>query len=559
MHGSYEHNRSQLLSGWGECWPETIWGLFDAAARRYGGRDLVCFSDGTGLTYAEAHRHASALAEILGDMGVREGMPIALQSGNRTESLLLSLALSKIGAVKVSINAAVEAYELAHALRQTRACMLFCEDVEKALRASREERNLPFLQAVVGLERCEGFSEAESLRFRIMQWESVCSERDVAVACPEECRLQACDVMFTSGTSGFPKAVVLEDDQLIRVAFANCMNRGFEDGRRLYVPIPLFHVYGYVEGFLAALFVGGALLMNRGKLTSVESLKFASRAKANDILAVPSLMASFVDVLEENPIAFPSIHSVYCSASSCSSRLWDRIGRGFGVSDVITGYGMTEVGGASFQTSPFDPVPVLRRFAGHMVGVGGREMPFSDPNIVYRVYDVEGDRECEEGIAGELICKGPTVTRGYLDEGKILRTGFDEEGWFHTGDIGRLTADGYLELSGRAGESYKINGENVSVAFVEGVMDRFDGIAATKVVGIPDGKLGAVGVAFVQLKNDTERNRERFQAYCADSLARYQTPKYYWYLTDEEWPRTATGKVRSGILRQRAEDRFGVS
>ena len=133
----------------------------------------------------------------------------------------------------------------------------------------------------------------------------------------------------------------------MRSAYASCLNRGFEKGRRIFIPLPMFHVYGYVEGMLAAILVGGAVLFRRGKFAAEPVLQFMKAEGANDILSVPAQMMSLISYLKENFVELPELHAVYCSAAVCPSWVWPSIRKYLGVSDVITGYGMTEVCGAS--------------------------------------------------------------------------------------------------------------------------------------------------------------------------------------------------------------------
>ena len=135
--------------------------------------------------------------------------------------------------------------------------------------------------------------------------------------------------------------MVLTHDMLMRSAYASCLNRGFEKGRRIFIPLPMFHVYGYVEGMLAAILVGGAVLFRRGKFAAEPVLQFMKAEGANDILSVPAQMMSLISYLKENFVELPELHAVYCSAAVCPSWVWPSIRKYLGVSDVITGYGMT--------------------------------------------------------------------------------------------------------------------------------------------------------------------------------------------------------------------------
>lgn len=543
--------------------PQTIWSLFRATAQAHPEREFLVFDDGRRYTYHDALVASEAMMESLSRLGLREGDVVALKSGNRPESVMLSLALSGTRVVKASLNPGLGSYELAFALKQSKARVLFTDGTVDA----SDWDQMPYLECLVSAAHEPLAHADDSLDLRVESWDELIrgnvgalSSGKAAAAngmpvfnrepLPElKHAFEVSDIMFTSGSTGDPKGAKLSHDMLLRSAWSNCLNRGFEDGRRLFVPLPLFHVYGYVEGLLSALFVGGTLLMLTGKAPASEALAFVRRERANDILCVPSMMLKYLAELQEHPMEFPCLHAVYCSASSCPDWIWGAIRERFGVDDIITGYGMTEVSGASLQTVPGDDDWTLANRVGRAMPCGGAGMArYGGCQMEYRIVDPQTGEALGAGEDGELQCRGATVCYGYCNAGKSTVEAFTEDGWFRTGDIGHFDNRGYLALSGRMKDSYKINGENVSTSFVEKVLMRFPGAKEVAVIGVPDERLGAVGAAFVQLEDDTPEQRSSFEHYCSQSLARYQVPKYYCYLASADWPRTAVGKVRKADL-----------
>lgn len=476
---------------------------------------------------------------------------------------MLSLALSGMRVVKASLNPGLGSYELAFALRQSRARVLFTDSTVEF----GDQACIPHLECLVSAAHVP-LAPGSPHQFTVVSWEDLLRRDGNALEggklvqaghvppfsrepLPEEkLAFEVADIMFTSGSTGDPKGAKLSHDMLLRSAWANCLNRGFEDGRRLFVPLPLFHVYGYVEGLLSALFVGGTLLMLTQKAKPAHALTFAQAEGANDILCVPSMMLKYLSQLESHPMKFPELHAVYCSASACPDWIWGAIRERLGVDDVITGYGMTEVSGASFQTVPGDSNEILSSYVGTAMPCGPAGMArYGDKQLECRIVDPQTGDVCEPGVDGELQCRGAVVCYGYCNAPEASAQAFTEDGWFKTGDVGHFDERGYLSLSGRLKDSYKINGENVSTRFVEKVLMQFPAAKEVAVVGIPDERLGAVGATFVQLEDDTPEERSAFEDYCSHSLARYQVPKYYYYMNSDDWPRTPIGKVRKVDLR----------
>lgn len=546
--------------------PCTIWTRFCVAASLYPYREFAVLDTSVRYTYEDTYRLCMEVASKLSSLGVGRGTRVAAKLADSFSLIVFSLALAKLRATKVSVSMGVGPFELSHIVRTSFASVLV-SDCEATFGGAAVPACLKRVVILAG-----GSTDAQG----VCVWDSVTSadacakgtlphvtlqaEQPVSIAHfgfdpidQADCAQEVSDIMFTSGSTGNPKGVMLSHDMLERAAFGNCLNRGFEDGRRVYVPLPLTHVYGYVEGFLAVLFVGGTLLLTSKKADARRALEFMREECANDLLTVPSAAAKYLETLEEHPMEFPDLHAVYCSASSCPQWIWPAIRERFGVDDVITGYGMTEVAGATLQTRPFDNDETLSTRVGRLLPSGCSGAPCLGGNQVeYRVVDPESGRACAPGVAGELWCRGLTVTRGYCDAPEANVASFAAGGWFKTGDAGYFDDEGYLVLSGRLSDSYKINGENVSPSFVEQVVGQFADVDTVQIVGVPNAKLGAVGAAFVQLKTDTREVREGFEGYCRENLARFQVPKYYFYIDKQMWPKTATGKVKRADLKAMA-------
>jgi len=525
---------------------KTIWKFFEATAERFPDAEFIVAEDGRVYTYSQAHAEILRIARSLLAVGVKPGDHVAMQIVNCPEQALVALAVSAIRAVKVAINTSLGTKELSYILNQSESLYLItgCHDrfcgVETMLRQ------------VIALPCADCQADTP-----IMSWEDflkLSADQEMPDSDGEAYADEVSDIIYTSGSTSAPKGVLLTHDMLMRSAFASCINRGFEIGRRIFVPLPMFHAYGYVEGMLAAILVGGAVLLREGKFVAEPVLKFMQDARANDILSVPAQMMAVINYMRETgPVDLPDLHAVYCSAAVCPSWVWPGIREYLKVNDLITGYGMSEVCAASMQTDPSDGDEILRTRVGKILkgGCAGLE-EYDGCQIQYRVSDKKTGRVCKPGVPGELWCRGVVVTKGYYKRPEINKKAFTRNGWFKTGDCGYFDENGYLVLSGRVDDMYKINGENVSPKFLEDTVGNCPLVNNIEVVGVPDDKHGYVGVAFVQLHNDTEENRAGTEQYCRDHLAKFQVPKYFVYMTDPDWPRTATGKVQKFRLREMA-------
>jgi fatty-acyl-CoA synthase len=442
---------------------KTIWKFFEAATERFPDQEFVVAEGRESYTYRQTKDEVLRVARGLLAAGIRPGNHVAMQVKNSPEQVFVALALSAVRAVKIPVNTSLAARELGFILKQSEAeylitgCQMKFENQDNGLKRiialpeAQCEVDIPVILWKEFLEAGEGMQLPDS------DGEAYADEIS--------------DIIYTSGSTKAPKGVTLTHDMLMRSALASCLNRGFEIGRRVFIPLPMFHVYGYVEGMLAVILVGGAVLLRRGKFVAEPVLDFMEKAKANDILSVPAEMMALINFLEEHPRELPELHAVYCSAAICPSWVWPGIRKSLGVSDVITGYGMTEVSGASMQTAPDDTDDILRTRVGKLLPGGcASTSEFPGHQIAYRVVDPKTGLNCAEGEVGELWCKGAVVTREYFNRPEANARAFTEDGWFKTGDCGSFDSDGYLILAGRMDDMYKINGENVSPKFLEDVL-----------------------------------------------------------------------------------------
>lgn len=532
---------NQLYPVWEK---KTIWKFFEATEERFPMQEFIV-SEGRSYTYRQTREEVLRVAKGLLAAGVQPGDHVAMQIPNCPEQVFTALAILAVRAVKIPVNISLSCRELSFVLEQSESRYLVT-GCQVQLGAGTNG-----LGQVIALP--EAGCDAE---IPVLSWDDFLAAgegQSLPDSEGEQYADEVSDIIYTSGSTKAPKGVPLTHDMLMRSAFASCINRGFELGRRVFVPLPMFHVYGYVEGFLAAVLVGGAVLLRQGKFTADPVIDFMEEYRANDILSVPSQMMALINRQQEMPRELPDLHAVYCSAAVCPAWVWPGIRKSLGVSDVITGYGMTEVCGASMQTAPDDSDETLKTRVGRLLPGGCSGIPeLGGHQLAYRVVNRKTGSDCAVGEIGELWCRGAVVMRGYFNRPEANERVLTEDGWFKTGDCGCFDEQGYLILAGRVDDMYKFNGENVSPKFLEDVMGNCPEISSVEVVGVPDAKHGFVGAAFIQLYEDTSENREKAERYSREHLAKFQVPKYFIYMAEADWPRTSTGKVQKFRLRDMA-------
>lgn len=525
-----------------------IYQEFLRTVRRFPQQKLFIDEEGF-LTYQEASRLVKVLADIFYQYGIRHGSHVALCVEQKRWFVLVSLALYRLGAVKIPTTQKLGKKELLYILNQSDTEYLISQ-------RSFSEAFLDEVKRYTGafaLEAEDGSSRTHILP-EIMQAALSAAPESEEVPFDDRAGLAAgevTDIMYTSGSTAWPKGVMLTNQMLLQSAYANDYNRGFVHGRRIYVPIPLHHIFGYVEGVLGAILAGATLVFTCGHFDAEKALKCMEEHQVHDILLVPSMAVKMMRSPAFAQTDLSSLYAMYCGASICSETVWQEIQDQFRIQEIVTGYGMTELAGATMQNIPGDNISILKRSLGRLMAY--RPVEGVGNWIEYKVVDTISHEQLPAGEAGELWCRGALVTPGYYKNDEANARAFSKDGWLMTGDIACFDQNGYLEFIGRCHEQCKVNGENVSLQFLDKIIGECPNVQAVETVGVADAKSGNAVVAFIECTENTPEIQNGIMTYCKNNLTSYQTPKYFVFGSREEWPQTSSLKVQKYQLKQRAE------
>ena len=520
MIGTAGERRGWLDSRYPSWKPMMIWERFRESAFRYADRVYITDDEGD-HTYREILGKAQEVLPELRRAGALPGTFIGLQLFNSADFLVYVLAINRLGAAAVLLNPNLTPEMRRPFLEQTDARILIAEQ-EDGIPQITVEKEEPFPG---------GKSEAKNSSFGAED--------------------PAC-IIFTSGSTSRPKSVLVSNDTILRTTFGTCRTRCMEEGRRIFLPIPLFHAMAFLEGLLAVQWVGGSVVITKQKFNADDALDTLLRERCNDFVCVSLLAMRMLERQKVRKLTFPCLHAAYW-ASSCPATVWEEAAEAFRLADITTAYGMTECGSTSVMMSPEDPVEKLKECHGRIKKAGAAGMPEADGALLrMEIRDQETGAVLPAGEAGVVWCKGLTVTHGYYRNEEATKKAFDPDGWFFTGDVGRFDEDGYFQFLGRTDDMYKINGENVSPAQVDAQAVCFSGIRQTAAVGIDQERYGQVGVLFTDMEADPRDKDEAFRAYLREHLLSYQFPKYIIYLSREKWPKTASGKISRKELKKMA-------
>ena len=479
---------------------------------------VVLRFEGRSITYAELNREATRLADALRARGIRTGERVALFLPNLPEFLIAYYAVQKLGAIVATINAIFKTEEVRYLLDDSGAAAVFAtEELTKfvptdcgALRLRVTVDGTPppgwaALTALVG-EGGEGFA-------------SVARQADDDAA-----------LLYSSGTTGFPKGVVLTQQNIHTNIATAARYSNYRPGDRLALFLPLFHVYGQNYIMNAAVLAGATLVLFRRFVPDAVLAAIGSE-RITHLFAVPTI---FIGLLAQDTSAYDlsSLRYEMSAAATMPEEISRRWTETFG-RRVFEGYGLTEC-------SPF---ACYNDLSEHRFGSVGRAVE----GFELKIFD-EDDCEVPNGQSGEIVIRGPGVMKGYWNKPEETERAL-RSGWLHSGDMGRMDADGYVYIVDRMKDMINISGFKVWPAEVEHYLYRMPGVQEVAVYGIPAAQHGeAVAVALVP-RAGAIVGADDVIAYCRENMAAYKVPAKVDILT--ELPKSPSGKLLKRILRER--------
>ena len=561
------NDRQAALARRFPAWPaRTLDQMLDAAAAEFPTRPYL-ITDTQTWTYGDIKAWSERLAAGLFAAGVQPGDHVAMLMANHPEFVAVKFAISRVGAVAVPINFLNRRDELGYVLRQSDAVLLvtmdsfrgldylgFLDELAPGWAMQGGGTAFPRLKQVVvfpasGQAVRAGAQALGSLGDGAAPWQPVAHPGPASNS----------DIIYTSGTTGSPKGVMLSHDMMLRAAFGSAWGRAFEDGRRVLFSLPMYHVYGYVEGLLSVLFVGGAIVP-RLKFDAVDTLEAVARHGVTDLLLIPTMTLALIDELKARPYVLAPLHSVLSSGGRSPAYIWQDIVDHLRPLEITTGYGMTEVTASSTVTRPDDPMSRLLNTNGRLRDVGPAGTGGPDGKlVVYRVVNPDTGQDVALGDIGELLAQGPGVTAGYYNKPEATAEAFTADGWLLTGDLARMDAEGYLTLAGRRKESYRCGGEQVLPSDAEDLLATHPAVWQAHVVPVPDERMGEVGVACVVLRAQATVTPAELTAFCAQGLARFKVPRHILLMKAEDIPVTPSGRARKFLLVQQVSTLLGLA
>ena len=539
----------------------TLGKLLDNSVSKYGDNKAIVYVDrDLRLTYREFSRLVDKLAKGLMALGVEKGEKVAIWAPNVPYWIALQFATAKIGAILLTVNTHYKSSELEYLLSQSEAENLFLvesyrdsdylsmvyeliPELKDGPREYLKSKKFPNLKRVfyLGHEKYKGlYSIPELIGMGKMVSMDDYKKRQGSISPHDVVNMQ-----YTSGTTGFPKGVMLTHYNILNNGFWVGENMKLTPKDKICLPVPLFHCFGCVLGVLAAVSHGSTLVV----LEEFNPLLVMSSVQAERCTALYGVPTMFIAILEHSMFSkfdYSSLRTGIMAGSPCPVKVMKQVMEKMNMKEITICYGLTEASPVMTQTRTNDRIEKRVETVGKPL-----------PGIEVKLVDPKTGKQVPVGVQGEVCCRGYNVMKGYYKMEEATKEAIDNDGFLHSGDLGVMDEDGYLSITGRLKDMIIRGGENIYPREIEEFLYQMKGIYDVQVVGVPSKKYGEEVGAFIILKQGYNYTPEDIKEFCRGKLARYKIPKYIAFV--KEYDMTASGKVQKFKLREKAAEIFDIN
>ncbi len=533
---------------------DTIGEFFEKQVQKDPDRDFVVYPDrDLRFSYSQFNERVDLMAKGLLEIGITKGDNIGIWATNVPDWLTFMFATSKIGAVLVTVNTAYKIHEAEYVLKQADMKAIIIIDgfrdvsyidimyklvpeLKTQNRDNLKSEKFPYLKKVIfiGQEKHRGMYNSREL---LLLGKHADDEELKSIKPTLDCH-DIINMQYTSGTTGFPKGVMLTHHNILNNGYYIGERQKFTEEDRLCLPVPLFHCFGIVLGVLATLTHGGTLVMLE-LFDPLMVLAAVQKEKCTALYGVPTMFIAEFSHPMFNMFDLSTLRTGIMAGSPCPIEAMKKVINEMNCKDITIAYGLTEASPVFTQTSTDDSIE--RR-----VNTVGSALPEIDVKII----SPETGEIVGPNVQGEICCRGYNVMKGYYKMEKMTAKAIDEDGWLHSGDLATVDEDGFYRITGRIKDMIIRGGENIYPREIEEFLFTMPGISNAQVVGIPDEKYGEIVGAFIIVDEDSDITEADVRDFSISKIARYKVPKHVFII--KEYPLTASGKIQKFKLREMA-------
>jgi len=544
------------MSGYKEA---TIGAVLKETTEKFPGHEALVYPD-TGLrqNYTEFYAACREVARGFMAIGVKRGDHVSVWTTNLPEWVYMQFGLSMIGAVLVTVNTNYKSHELDYIVRQSDSTTLVLMeeyrdtsfyDIARKVVSGLDDtepgkissENVPTLKNVVYIGDREDTPGMFNFKDLLDLAKNISDEELDA----RENMLDHHDVInmqYTSGTTGFPKGVMLTHYNIVNNALMVGDVMGMTDQDRLLIHVPLFHCFGCVMSTLNCVTHGSTMVVME-YFDPLKSLKAVQDEKITAINGVPTMFIAMLSHPDFEKYNMKSLRTGIMAGAPCPVETMNQVRTRMHCSEVVIAFGQTECSPVMTMTRRDDPVQLRVSTVGRLL-----------PGVEGMIVDPETGDEMPVDTQGEIVTRSACVMKGYYKMPEATDKAIDSEGWLHSGDLGTIDENGYFKVTGRIKDMIIRGGENIYPREIEEFLLTNGKVQDVHVVGIPDEKYGEQVLAVIQLRNGENSSAEEFVEFCTGNIARHKIPRYWEFV--EEFPMTASGKVQKYKLRDQFAKKY---
>jgi fatty-acyl-CoA synthase len=509
-------------------------------------KDFIVYPDrNLRFSYKQFNERVDRLAKGLLFIGIKPGDKVGVWAKNVPDWTTLMFATAKIGAVLVTVNTNYKLAELEYILKNADINSLFIVDgyrdsdyvkmvfelvpeLKSQPRGKLKSEKFPQLKNVgfIGQQKHRGMYNTDELmllgsHIDDLELESV----KLGLNCHDVVNMQ-----YTSGTTGFPKGVMLSHHNILNNGFATGECMKYTEDDRLLICVPLFHCFGCVLA-VCAIVTHGATMVFTEDFDPLLVLASVQKERCTALYGVPTMFIAELNHPMFDMFDLSSLRTGIMAGALCPIETMRQVMDKMNMKDIIIVYGLTESSPGMTATRTHNSVEVRATTVG-----------FEFPNVEVKIVDPETGEECKPGEQGEICCRGYNVMKGYYNNPDETAKVIDKEGWLHSGDLAVKTEEGFYKITGRIKDMIVRGGENIYPREIENYLYRLPQIEAVEVAGVPSQKYGEAVGAFIKLKKGETLSEEEIVDFCRGNIARFKIPKYIFFV--DEFPMTASGKIQ---------------
>jgi len=538
---------------------KTIGQLVKDTATRYPENIALVSSEfGIRQTYREFYKTCRDIAKGLMAMGIKRGDHVAVWTTNVPEWVYLQSALGMVGGVLVTINTNYQTHELEYILKQSDSTSLFLIDtyrdtsfydtvrkvapeLDSFKAGSLVSEKLPLLKNVIYIGKKENTPGMFKFSDMIKMGEKITGQEldDRMNSLSDD---DVINMQYTSGTTGFPKGVMLTHHNIVNNARMVGDVMGMTEKDSLLIQVPMFHCFGCVMSTLNCIYHGSTMVILES-FDALKALQFIAAERCTAVNGVPTMFVTMLNHPDFEKYDMSSLRTGIMAGAPCPEESMNQVRTKMHCPEIVIAFGQTESSPVMTMTRRDDPVKLRVASVGRLL-----------PDIEGKIIDPETGDDVPANVQGEIVTRSACVMKGYYKMPEATAETIDKECWLHTGDLGTVDEEGYFKVTGRIKDMIIRGGENIYPRELEEFLYKNPKVMNVQVIGIADKKYGEQVLAAIQLKNGQTASAEELIEFCKGKIARHKIPKYWEFV--DAYPMTASGKIQKYRMKEMFEKKY---